>query len=90
MGGQQRVQNGRLPGAFESVSTEPLVEIICYIILDGNHEAVTADDRDGVRYAAYLGDYCAAKSPLGKYGILTTDGSQGPPEAIYGRGFNDE
>ena len=34
-------------------------------IIHGDQEAVAANDRDGVRHAAELGGYCAAKSPLG-------------------------
>ena len=45
---------------------------------------------DGVRHAAYLGDYCAIKLILfGMKPLHATDGSQGPPEAIYGRSFNE-
>ena len=34
-------------------------------IAHGNRDGSAVNDRDGVRHAAYLGGYCAAKSPFG-------------------------
>ena len=45
---------------------------------------------DSVRHVAYLGGYILRRKSTYRYGTLATDGFQGPPEANYGQGFNDE
>ena len=63
-----------------------------FVIVHGDQEAVAADDRDGVRRRASrrLLRRLLRREIASRYGTLTTDGSQGPPEAIHGRGFYDE
>ena len=50
-------------------------------IVHGDQEAIAADNCDGVQQRASLRREIAFW-----YEALTTDGSQGPPEAIYGEG----
>ena len=54
-------------------------------------KAIAHDNSDGVRRAAKLDGYCAAKYPHNppKYKTLYMEGVLAPPEAIYGRSFNE-
>ena len=61
-------------------------------IVHGDREAIAADDRGSVRQRAshHLLRRLLRYKIASRYGNLTTEGSQGPPETIYGLGFNDE
>ena len=61
-------------------------------IANGNRDGGAVDDRDGVRQRASrrLLRRLLRRKIASRYGTLTTDGSQGLPDDIYGRGFNAE
>ena len=58
-------------------------------IAHGDQQAV---DANGVRRRATTRKVrrLLCRKIISRYGTLNTDGSQGPTEAIYGRGFNDK
>ena len=60
-------------------------------VAHGDQEAVAAEDCGDVRRRATTRNFrrLTRREIASRYRTLTADGSQEPPEAIHGQGFND-